>query len=224
MPEELGKNYPCFGEYRCSRCGRKWQSAKAWADYGQQCQNCVIPVNAFNLQRLFVYICDRCNAKWKWAHIEQGMKCRQCSSSRFIRPLDPGKYEDRRYIQAHRLQELSDVEDDENHIDPSREHRQDLCEKCRRLGRPCRETAGQNDILASTRLRQRNVLSAIPTQQFVSAGSYRPYESSNTSRSTSSRTPLSTSVEGPESSDGGAFVCLIILLIFGIFVWYIIKS
>lgn len=101
MSEKLGKKYPCFGEYKCPRCERQWQSARAWADYGQQCQNCAINVNAFNLERLFVYICSRCDARWKWAYIEQGMECRECSSLALIRPLDPKNYQDREYIRAH---------------------------------------------------------------------------------------------------------------------------
>lgn len=149
MPEELGKRYPCFGEFQCPRCRRKWQSAKAWADYGQQCQSCFSTANVFNLQRLFVYICDQCKNEWKWAYDAQGRRCRNCSSSTLVRPMDPRNYADRQYIQAHRRESLCDLEDDEINIDPSREHRQDLCEKCQRLGRPCRETAGLGNRTAN---------------------------------------------------------------------------
>ncbi|CAB3223223.1 unnamed protein product [Arctia plantaginis] len=34
----------CFGEYRCSQCGRSWMSANSWANYGQKCTRCNINV------------------------------------------------------------------------------------------------------------------------------------------------------------------------------------
>jgi DNA-directed RNA polymerase subunit RPC12/RpoP len=142
MSEELGKKYPCFGEFICPRCHKNWQSSKAWADYGQQCKSCSTSVNASNLQRLFVYICGSCKTKWKWAYIAEGLRCNECSPSRLVRPLDNKNYLDREFIRAHRLELLNNV-GDENHIDPNKEHRQDLCQKCEVLGRPCRETAGQ---------------------------------------------------------------------------------
>jgi DNA-directed RNA polymerase subunit RPC12/RpoP len=143
MSEELGKKYPCFGEFKCPRCHKKWQSSKAWADYGQQCKSCSINVMASQLQKLFVYICSNCKEKWSSNYQAQGQKCKRCSSSKLVRPLDREKYQDRQFIKAHKLQEFDDV-GDENHIDPNKEHRQDLCEKCQKLGRPCRQTAGQN--------------------------------------------------------------------------------
>ena len=142
MSAELGKKYPCFGEFKCPRCNKKWQSSKAWADYGQQCKCCANMVNPTNLQKLFVYICQQCSAKWKWVHMAQGLKCNRCSSSKIVYPLDPEKYDDRKFIRAHKLKELDDT-DDENYIDPSKPHREDLCERCIRMGRPCRETLGQ---------------------------------------------------------------------------------
>jgi DNA-directed RNA polymerase subunit RPC12/RpoP len=142
MSGELGKKYPCFGEFKCPRCHKIWQSSKAWADYGQQCKFCTTSVIPFNLQRLFVYICGNCKTKWTWAYVAQGLQCRKCSSSTLVRPLDQRNYLDRKFIRAHRLEDLNNVYD-ENHIDPSKEHRQDLCEKCLILGRPCRESAGQ---------------------------------------------------------------------------------
>jgi DNA-directed RNA polymerase subunit RPC12/RpoP len=156
MSEELGKEYPCFGEFKCPRCNKKWQSSRAWADYGQQCKYCSITVNSYNLQRLFLYICGKCNKKWKWGYVEQGLQCRECSSSTLVRPLDQRNYQDREFIRAHKLEELRDI-DDENHIDPNKEHRQDLCEKCKRLGRPCRETAGQDCRSRNTHTHERNV-------------------------------------------------------------------
>ncbi|CAG0898292.1 unnamed protein product [Cyprideis torosa] len=34
----------CFGEYRCSRCHRKWMSGNSWANKGQECIKCRIIV------------------------------------------------------------------------------------------------------------------------------------------------------------------------------------
>ena len=30
----------CFGEFRCPKCNRRWQSANSWANSGQKCQSC----------------------------------------------------------------------------------------------------------------------------------------------------------------------------------------
>ena len=60
-----------------------------------------------------------------------------------MHPLDRDKRQDREYIKAHRLREHHDVGGD-NRINSAKEHREDLCEKCQKLGRPCRLTAGQN--------------------------------------------------------------------------------
>ncbi|KAK0080770.1 hypothetical protein PV325_013342 [Microctonus aethiopoides] len=34
----------CFGEYKCSKCKRKWMSGNSWANMGQQCIKCHINV------------------------------------------------------------------------------------------------------------------------------------------------------------------------------------
>ncbi|CAG2101329.1 unnamed protein product [Medioppia subpectinata] len=34
----------CFGEYKCSKCKRKWMSGNSWANCGQQCIKCHIMV------------------------------------------------------------------------------------------------------------------------------------------------------------------------------------
>ncbi len=143
MATELGKTYPCFGEFQCPRCRKKWQSSKAWADYGQECKSCSIKVMPSELQKLFVYICSYCQAKWNWAYKPRGLKCKRCSSSILVLPLDRENYQDRQYIKAHTLRELNH-DDNENHINPNKEHREDLCEKCQKLGRPCHQTAGQD--------------------------------------------------------------------------------
>lgn len=167
MSDELGKKYPCFGEFKCHRCNKKWQSSKAWADYGQQCKHCAICITPSKLQRLFVYICNNCKTKWKWAYVTEGLQCDKCKSSKLVRPLDQRNYQDREFIRAHRLNSLDDV-DNESHIDPNKEHRQDLCEKCQRFGRSCRETADQE-------YRQRTNL--VPKS---TTSSSTPYQSSST--------------------------------------------
>ena len=143
MSAELGKKYPCFGDYQCPYCHKKWQSSKAWADYGQQCKSCSTNVRAAKLQKLYVYICLNCQARWNWVYEPQGLKCTKCSSLKLVRPLDRNNYQDRKYIKAHRLRECDGVDSD-NHINPNKEHREDLCEKCQKLGRPCRLTVGRN--------------------------------------------------------------------------------
>ena len=34
----------CFGEYKCSKCKRKWMSGNSWANSGQQCIKCHLMV------------------------------------------------------------------------------------------------------------------------------------------------------------------------------------
>lgn len=34
----------CFGEYKCSKCKRKWMSGNSWANMGQECKKCNINV------------------------------------------------------------------------------------------------------------------------------------------------------------------------------------
>ncbi|XP_018903906.2 zinc finger CCHC domain-containing protein 24 [Bemisia tabaci] len=43
MTPYQGKNR-CFGEYRCSKCKRKWMSGNSWANMGQECIKCRINV------------------------------------------------------------------------------------------------------------------------------------------------------------------------------------
>ena len=33
-------NRRCFGEFKCPRCNREWQSGNSWANTGQKCENC----------------------------------------------------------------------------------------------------------------------------------------------------------------------------------------
>ncbi|CAK9296861.1 unnamed protein product [Gordionus sp. m RMFG-2023] len=34
----------CFGEYKCSKCKRKWMSGNSWANMGQECMKCRLNV------------------------------------------------------------------------------------------------------------------------------------------------------------------------------------
>ncbi|EEC13753.1 conserved hypothetical protein, partial [Ixodes scapularis] len=34
----------CFGEYKCTKCKRKWMSGNSWANMGQKCIKCHINV------------------------------------------------------------------------------------------------------------------------------------------------------------------------------------
>jgi len=34
----------CFGEYKCTKCKRKWMSGNSWANMGQECIKCHIMV------------------------------------------------------------------------------------------------------------------------------------------------------------------------------------
>jgi hypothetical protein len=53
---------------------------------GRTMDNNAIDVIPSNLQRLFVYICDNCKAKWKWAYVTDGLKCDKSKSSTLVRP------------------------------------------------------------------------------------------------------------------------------------------
>ena len=114
---ELGKRYPCFGEFQCPVCRKKWQSSKAWADYGQQCKDCSINVSAGNLKKLFVYICTNCDAKWNWTYVSEGKRCTRCESTTNALPLNHDCYEDREFIRARRLRHHEDAAE-ESFIDP----------------------------------------------------------------------------------------------------------
>ncbi|CAF1409082.1 unnamed protein product [Adineta steineri] len=224
MTEELGKKYPCFGEFKCPRCKKKWHSINTWADYGQQCKSCSTTADPYNLQRLYVYICDSCNAKWKWAYVEEGMECIECSSSILAVPLDQRNRTHRKFIRAHRL-EMLDFINNENYIDPSKEHRQDLCEKCIILGRPCRETAGYEYTPSNTQTHRRSVsppISYRAPQANVSLLKAYPINTSNISSPRSYQTTYTSSYSRNES-DGTTSIKTIVILagICASAVWYL---
>ena len=225
MSEELGRKYPCFGEFKCPRCRKKWQSSKTWADFGQQCKFCSNVVNPSNLQRLFVYICSHCDTKWKWSYVAQGLQCIRCSSSTLVCPLDQEKYIDRQFIRAHKLKELDNT-DEKNYINPNKEHRQDLCEKCIRLGRPCRETAGQELRSEYPPVHYRDTslsTSSRPPRTNKSPLRLDPSNSKNASPSTSYRTTtISPTNDSNENADVGVALALVAGLI-GAALWYLSK-
>uniref|UniRef100_T1IUJ1 3CxxC-type domain-containing protein n=1 Tax=Strigamia maritima TaxID=126957 RepID=T1IUJ1_STRMM len=75
----------CFGEYKCSSCGRQWMSGNSWANYGQECKECKINVYPFKQT-----------------------------------PLEKPDGLDK--------------------SDLNKPHPQNLCEKCKKLGRYCRDS------------------------------------------------------------------------------------
>jgi hypothetical protein len=131
----LGKSEVCFGEYKCSSCRKQWQSCRAWADFGQKCKRCSIDIKAYHLEKLFKYICKNCQSMWDWKFVEEGLRYQNCNSPTLIKSLDENKPEDLDYIRAHRLKRLENA--DTSMINPSKEHRSDLCQKCQALGRCC---------------------------------------------------------------------------------------
>ena len=129
---ELGKFRPCYGEFNCSNCRRRWKSTKAWADYGQNCKNCDTLIRPSKLSKNFVYICLKCQAIWHCSYSTIGLKCDHCHS--FILPRDPDDSKDQRFIDAYKLR----VKEADNILNPNGVHDQELCEKCRVSGQPCR--------------------------------------------------------------------------------------
>lgn len=236
MSDELGKKYPCFGEFECPRCYKKWQSSKAWADYGQQCKHCATNVIPSNLQRLFVYICGNCKTKWNWVYVTEGLQCDKCKSSTLVRPLDQRNYQDREFIRAHHLEDLDNV-DDENYIDPTKEHQQDLCEKCLRLGRPCRETADQEYRQRTNWIPQSTTSSSTSYRAFLTVpeltdSSSTPYRASvavpqsTTSSSASYRTSATFSSPRKKSNSSGRMIKILLGIVFLalLFYWYTAYS
>lgn len=133
--DDLDENRPCYGEYKCSRCQRKWNSTKAWKDYAQICANCETIVYPAKLSKNFAYICRECTRFWYSKYSATGKKCENCKSNINIFPLDPDDSEDQKIIKAHHV----DVSNENVPKNPNGEHRQDLCLKCKTMGRPCRE-------------------------------------------------------------------------------------
>jgi hypothetical protein len=72
---------------------------------------------------------------WDWKFVEEGLRYQNCNSPTLIKSLDENKPEDLDYIRAHRLKRLENA--DTSMINPSKEHRSDLCQKCQALGRCC---------------------------------------------------------------------------------------
>ena len=133
---ELGELCPCYGEFVCSKCRRRWKSTKAWANYGQNCRNCDTLVHPSKLSKNFVYICLQCQAMWHSAYSALGLKCEDCHL--YVSPRDPDNLQDQRFIEAHKLR----IKNAHNIPNPNGEHDQALCEKCRVLQRPCRNGVG----------------------------------------------------------------------------------
>lgn len=132
---EFGVKKPCFGEYKCTKCGRVWESSKAWRHFGQQCQTCKTTVNANHLEILFHYICKSCYLRsqgmeghWKYKLCLEGRKCKTCKQ--IVKPFLTNS----EYVAARKLYLPGEGP---NHISVEKVHREDLCEKCRVLGSLC---------------------------------------------------------------------------------------
>ncbi len=134
---ELGKDRPCYGEFECSNCRRRWHSTKTWAGYGQNCKDCDALVHPGKLSKNFVYICLKCQAMWHSSYSASGLKCKKCHLSTLISPLDPDNSQDQKVIEMHK----SRAKNADSIPNPNGEHDEALCEKCRVSGQPCRNTA-----------------------------------------------------------------------------------
>lgn len=142
IDNELGKSRPCYAEFACSKCGRRWKSTKAWADYGQNCANCDALVRPSKISKNFVYICTKCQAIWHSAYSALGIKCKDCHFN--VSPRDPDNSQDQEFIKAHKLR----IRNVHNISNPNGEHDTALCEKCRVLQHPCRN--GASDLISAT--------------------------------------------------------------------------
>ena len=143
---ELGKLRPCYGEFRCSNCGRHWKSTKAWVDYGQNCKNCDTLVRPSKLSKNFVYICLDCPGMWHSSYSTAGSRCNNCDL--FILPRDPDDLEDQIFIEAYKLR----VREAGNIPNTNEMHDQELCEKCRVLGQPCRNATCSRVSMTTSRV------------------------------------------------------------------------
>ena len=133
--DDFGKDRSSYGEFRCSHCKRKWTSTRVWNGYGQICKNCDTVVYPTNLSKNYVYICHKCGDFWHSSYSATGKECKHCRANIKIFPLDPDDFEDKKIIAAHH----TNISNGTIHINQNGEHKQDLCLKCKAIGRPCRE-------------------------------------------------------------------------------------
>ena len=148
MENDLRESHPCYGEFQCSHCKRQWKSTNAWANYGQNCNNCDTLVRPKNLSKNYAYICDDCHILWYSRYSDRGLPCKNCGSAAAIRPRDLDDRRDREFIENYK-RKYKDLLLPSN---PNGAHIESLCEKCRSLGRPCRETDDDEKIRARNRI------------------------------------------------------------------------
>ena len=90
--EEYAGSEPCFGEYYCNKCDKRWRNGRSWIGMWQACYNCY-------------------------------------EKKRLIEKCYPLKQRCRR------------KRDNPNIVSKNKrsipKHLKELCEKCRKLGRPC---------------------------------------------------------------------------------------
>lgn len=132
--EDLDVDEPCFGEFHCKQCDRHWHSTKAWANRGQCCRKCKTLAYPDELKKNFMYICDECNVYWNSDYSQEKKLCKTCGFRNVKGPLDPDDWNDRQIIKKHKKDHEGLIFTNENG-----EHKQDLCQKCRETGGPCRE-------------------------------------------------------------------------------------
>ncbi|CAF1173686.1 unnamed protein product [Adineta ricciae] len=101
MFNDRGQNFPSSGDYRCSRCGRTWNSNRALANVSQRCPSCGANVQPCNLRNLYVYICRQCDRRSEAAYAPNGIRCSHCESSVLILPLNRDDPDDRALIREH---------------------------------------------------------------------------------------------------------------------------
>ncbi|CAM4976461.1 unnamed protein product [Rotaria socialis] len=130
--EDIGRDRPCYGEFRCSRCRRFWKSTKSWADCGQICSECDTLVSPANLKKNFAYICYNCNTLWYSFYSTHRRQCRNCKSYEISDPLDPDDSNDQNVINERKNESTAK--------NINGEHREKLCQKCQATGRPCWES------------------------------------------------------------------------------------
>ncbi|XP_057322680.1 zinc finger CCHC domain-containing protein 24-like isoform X1 [Microplitis mediator] len=98
----------CFGEYKCSKCKRKWMSGNSWANMGQECIKCHINV---------------------YPHKQVSLG----STSMLLSTTSPSHA----FNSLLRYRPL-EKPDGLDVSDQSKVHPQHLCEKCKTLGYYCR--------------------------------------------------------------------------------------
>ncbi|XP_065333486.1 zinc finger CCHC domain-containing protein 24-like [Cloeon dipterum] len=65
-----------FGEFRCTKCSRKWMSGNSWANMGQECQSCKVNVYPYKQTPLEKTTSDQDKCDLQKAHLSS--LCEKC--------------------------------------------------------------------------------------------------------------------------------------------------